>query len=417
MKNRYLKFVEDISKLCVFPILIYFILFCILTYPLIFKFHTYLFADTGDGLQNVWNIWWVNKAVTLLHQSPWYTTYLHYPQGTSLLGHTLNPFNGFFGIFLLKFLSLIETHNVIVIFSFVIGGLTAFWLAYSLTKSYFSSFIAGYIFTFSQYHFMHAEGHLQLVSLEWIPLFILIWYLLIIKPTISRAILSAVVLFSVLLCDHYYFLYCFLTAILMILWYAFSTKDFLFFLKKRYLPVFSIFIFVCLITSGILVASLLQLNRQDPLLGSHNPSAFSLDLLAPFIPGGHWRFASLTQFYWSRLPGNINESSVYIGLSVIFLIGYVWFNRKKCHLQVPSLPLWYVILFFFGIMALGPALHIVGKCIYAGIMPYDILQILFPPLRLSGCPVRMMVMVMLSASVISAIGLCMLFQRLKSTLA
>src|SRR4030042_1329903 len=412
MKNGYLKFLLDLIRLWVLPILLYFILFCILTYPLIFNFHTHFFADTGDGLQNVWNIWWVNKAVTQLHQSPWYTTYLHYPQGTSLLGHTLNPFNGFLGIFLLKFLSLIETHNVIVLFSFVIGGFTAFWLDYFITKSYWSSLIAGYIFTFSQYHFMHAEGHLQLVSLEWIPLFILIWYRLLITPSIFKACISAAVLFGVLLCDHYYFLCCTLTALLMILWYALSTRDFLFFLKKEYLPVFSVFIFVCLITSGILVGLLLQLNRQDPLLGYHNPLEFSLDLLAPFIPGGHWRFASLNQFYWSKLPGNINESSVYLGLGVIFLLVYTWVNRQKCRLHVPSLSLWYVILFFFGIMALGPALNVGGKRIFAGIMPYDILQTLIPPLKLSGCPVRMMVMVMLSASVISAIGLCMLFRRL-----
>lgn len=412
MKNGYIKFLPNLIRLWILPILLYFIIFCILTYPLIFKFHTHFFADKGDGLQNVWNIWWVNEAVTQLHQTPWYTTYLHYPHGTSLLGHTLNPFNGFLGIFLLKFLSLIETHNVIVIFSFVIGGFTAFWLAYSLTKSYWSSLIAGYIFTFSQYHFMHAEGHLQLVSLEWIPLFILIWYRLIIAPKILKAIISAVILFLVLLCDYYYFFYCILTAIFITFWYVQSTKDFLFFLKKRYLYIFSIFIVVCLITSGILVGSLFQINRQDPLLGYHNPLDFSLDLLAPFIPGGHWRFASLTQFYWSRLPGNINESSVYIGLAVIFLIGYVWINRQKYRLQVPTLSLWYVILLFFGIMALGPTLNIGGKRIFAGIMPYDILQTLIPPLRLSGCPVRMMVMVTLSASIISAIGLFMLFRRL-----
>jgi len=170
---------------------------CILTYPLIFKFHTHFFADKGDGLQNVWNIWWVNKAVTQTPSNPLVHDLSPLPHGTSLLGHTLNPFNGFLGIFLLKFLSLIETHNVIVIFSFVIGGFTAFWLAYSLTKSYWSSLIAGYIFTFSQYHFMHAEGHLQLVSLEWIPLFILIWYRLLITPSILKAVISAAILYGV----------------------------------------------------------------------------------------------------------------------------------------------------------------------------------------------------------------------------
>jgi hypothetical protein len=40
------------------------------------------------------------------------------------------------------------------------GGLTAFWLAYSLTGAYWGSWVGGAVFTFSQYHFMHADGHL-----------------------------------------------------------------------------------------------------------------------------------------------------------------------------------------------------------------------------------------------------------------
>lgn len=414
MKEERFKSLVEITKMWISPIVIYSVMFCILTYPLIFRFHTHFFADKGDGLQNVWNIWWINKAVTELHQSPWYTTYLHYPQGTSLLGHTLNPFNGFFGIFLLKFLTLIETHNVIVLFSFVMGGVTAFWLSFFITKSYWSSLIAGYIFTFSQYHFMHAEGHLQLVSLEWIPLFVLCWYRLIINPSILRAIVSGIVLFGVLLCDHYYFLYCVLTGIIIMLWYALSNRNILFFLKKKYFFTLSIFLGVSLVTSGILIGSLLRIIIKDPFIGAHTPSQFSLDLLAPFIPGGHWRFAQLTQFYWSRLPGNINESSVYIGLSVVLLLCYAWYKRQESRSRCSSFFLWYSVMLFFGIMALGPALRVGGRRILPGIMPYEILQTVFPLLNLSGTPVRMMVMVMLSAAIISAIGLNALFQRVST---
>jgi len=159
-------YVSTAAKMGLFPLIFYFIFFCILTYPLILLFSTHFFADQGDGLQYVWNIWWVNKAVTELHQPLWQTCYLHYPYGLSLLGSALTPFDGFMGIFLLKFLTLIKTHNFIVIFSFVVGGLTAFLLAYYFTKSYWSSIIAGFIFTFSNYHFAHAQGHLNLVSLE-----------------------------------------------------------------------------------------------------------------------------------------------------------------------------------------------------------------------------------------------------------
>jgi hypothetical protein len=73
----------------------YLVLFVVITFPLIRSFSTHFFADGGDGAQNVWNIWWVNEAVTTLHELPWYTRYLHFPHGTTLVGHTLNAFNGF----------------------------------------------------------------------------------------------------------------------------------------------------------------------------------------------------------------------------------------------------------------------------------------------------------------------------------
>src|SRR6188472_1231712 len=106
------------------PAMFFLAWFVVLTWPAITRFQTHLFADEGDGVQNVWNLWLVNRTVTVLHQNPWHTTLLHYPYGTSLLGHTLNPFNGFVAIGLLKFMSLTSAHNTIVVFSFVCAGVT-----------------------------------------------------------------------------------------------------------------------------------------------------------------------------------------------------------------------------------------------------------------------------------------------------
>lgn len=137
-------FIVHFSRYCFLPGFLYFFLFCVYTFPLILQFRTTFFTyPLLDGLQNVWNLWWVNKAVTQLHCSPWQTPYLHYPFGVTLLGHTLNPFNGFMAIPLLRFLTLLETYNLIVIVSFVASGLTTFYLAYSFSKSYWGSIIAG----------------------------------------------------------------------------------------------------------------------------------------------------------------------------------------------------------------------------------------------------------------------------------
>jgi hypothetical protein len=398
-----------VAKWVVLPSLIYFLLFCLLTYPLITKFSTHLFADQGDGFQNVWNIWWVNEAVTELRQSPWHTDHIHYPFGTSLLGHTLTPFNGFMSIPLLQVLSLQEAHNFMFIFSFVGGGLMAFVLAYHLTKSFWPSIIAGSIFTFCSYHFAHAEGHLNLISIEWIPAFILLWYLLMLRPGVWTAVGAALVLFLVLLCEYYFFFHCVLAGLIIFCWNAYRMRDYAFFLKKAYLVPLTAFCLTALATSGAVILPLMRSNWRDPLLGYHNPEDYCMDVFTPVIYGGHWRFADLTERFWSRLPGNIHESSVYLGLSVIFLLIYVW--RKRRQMNAEGLGLWFLILLFFVAMSMGPRLYVYGARIpyTSKIMPYTWLVTIFPPLKVSGVPVRMMVIATLGAAVICAWGFKRLF--------
>ncbi len=404
---------RSLVKLLLIPASLYLFLFFVLTYPLMLRFSTHFFTDMGDGLQNVWNLWWVNRAVTQLHQSPLHTNYLHYPYGTSLLGHTLNPFNGFLAIPLLRFLTLVQAHNLIVLFSFVTAGLTAFLLCYYLTRSYPAGLIGGYIFTFSNYHFAHAEGHLQLVSLEWIPLFVLCCYLFLARPSIPLGIASGLVLLAVLACDYYYYLYSVLVACFLFAWQALRTRDPLFFVARRYRAPFAAFAITALATTGPWVLSLLRLNANDPLVGGHPARDLSLDLLALFVPGGHWRFASLTQDYWSSLPGSIHESSVYVGLSVSALLLYTVARRRA--LGRSALLLWYSVLLFFALLALGPVLHVWGREVTTIAMPYGWLEKLIPALAISGVPVRMTVMVVLSAAVISAMGFKLLFQQSRGT--
>lgn len=206
------------------PLLVYFFFFCIFTWPWISNFNVSFMTDAGDGLQNVWNIWWINKSVTELNQLPWFTSYLHAPHGVTLLGQTLNPFNGFVALPLLGFLTLTQAFNVMIIFSFVVGGLTAFWLCYYFSRSYIPSLIGGFIFTFSSYHFAHAIGHMQLISLEFIPLFILLWWMFLKRPRYLTAVGAATALFLVLMCDYYYFLFSVLTAGMIVL-YFWRTKQ------------------------------------------------------------------------------------------------------------------------------------------------------------------------------------------------
>lgn len=394
-------------ELVVIPLTVYLVCFYLLTFPQLHQFSTHYFTDEGDGLGNIWNLWWTNKAITELHQSPWHTTYLYYPYGTSLLPHTLNPFNGVMAMILMRFMSQVQVHNFIVVFTFVISGLTAFFLAREFTKSFPACLIAGFIFTFSEYHFAHAQGHLNLLSMEWIPLFMLCWYRLIAKPRVVTGVLSAGTLFLVLLCDYYYFLYCVIGGLLIFIWHWIRSKEWLFFLRSNYPHALGAFLLVTLITSGPLVVSLLILLVRDPPSGAHDPASFSLDLLGLFIPGRYWRFSELTSFYWGGLNDRV-EKSVHIGFAVFFVLVFVWIKRKHLH---EAVGLWFLVFLVFAVLALGPVIHIGGHVIGLPLTPYTVFEKFIPGMSLGGMPVRMVSMAILAASVLAALGFAELLRR------
>lgn len=389
------------------PVLLYFFLFCLLTWPLVRGFSTHFFTDAGDGFMNIWNLWWINTAVTQpsIHPSIWHTDMLHWPFGTTLLGQTLNPFNGLLAVPLLRVMSMVQAHNMIVLFSFIMSGVTTYWLAYYLTRSFWGSLLAGYIFTFSSYHFAHYHGHLNLISMEWIPLFMLCWYVLITRPSLWMGIASALTLWLVLLCDYYYFFYCVLAGGLVLLWRVISQRNLRLFLDREYRTPLSVFLLFSLILTGPVIFPLMYLMRIDPLLDAHNSGSFSLDLFALFVPGETWRFNQLTEGYWSNLPLALSEAGVYMGYAVIILIAYLWIKRRETRSTVG---LWLLLVGFFFIMALGPVLQVNGKVVYESLMPYTLLEKILPFLKLSGVPVRMAMMVTLAASVLSAMAVTLI---------
>lgn len=387
--------------MCLAPLLFYLVCFLLLTWPLPLSLATHYIADTGDFCQdaehNLWNMWWVNKAVTELHQPIWYTDFLHYPHGTTLLGHTLNPFNGFAGILLQKFMTLPQAYNCMVIFGFVVGGWTGFLLAYLFSRSYWGSILGGYIFTFSSYHFAHALGHLQLVSLEWIPVFIGAFYLLLQKPTALRAIAAALALFLVVLCDYYYAFYCIITAAILVVHGMWMKRDILFMFRKGYVKPIVVFLCYSLVSTGALFIFFLASHVRDPFTAGRPAS---LDLLSLFIYGGQWRFRWLTEPFWLHLPPNPTENNAHLGLTVIIALVYGWVRRAKC--TRGHLGLWYAIFIVFTVLALGPYLRVGGRELSCVVLPFRMLGWLFPPMKLVGCPVRMVVMSFLAAGVIVA---------------
>lgn len=383
------------------PPTVYFAVFCLYTWPWIAHPRSEFFTDTGDGYQNVWNMWWVNHAVTVSHQSPWHTNLLHFPYGTTLLGQTMNPFNGVVGIVLLRFMPLVLAFNVMVVFSFVATGVSAFWLCRYFCRSDLSAAIGGFLVTFSSYHLAKTLGLMQLVSMEWVPLFILSWWQLLTAPRRRWVVLAPLSLLLVLLCDYYYFLFSLVAAVAI----AVHLR------RRRELRVTWRQGFVTSTLAAVLTLplplALAWSNLRDPMQGGH-PS-YSSDLLALFVDGGHWRFHALSTWYYGTGPPQPStaETTVYLSVTVVVLIvaAGVLGHRAGRHTRF-----WMWFATVSALLSLGPHL-VIGRRSTGIPLPFDLIRMIVPPLNYNVEPERIAVMTSLAAAVLASSALSRLDLR------
>lgn len=118
----------------------------LLTHPLILHPATTALDDgTFDCFQFTWNLWWVKTSLLDLHTNPFYTRWLFYPGGVSLLFHTLSASLGVASIPLQLVLpgGPVTAHNAIVIASPALIVLTTGLLAREVTGDAWAALAAG----------------------------------------------------------------------------------------------------------------------------------------------------------------------------------------------------------------------------------------------------------------------------------
>jgi hypothetical protein len=374
----------------IIPAAVYLAGFAVYTWPWMAHPGRQFFTDTGDGYQNVWNVWWVNLSLTTRHQSPWQTTLLHFPGGTTLLGQTMNPFNGLVGIVLLRVMPLVDAFNVMVTFSFVATGVTTFWLCRFFCRRAFPSLVGGFLATFSAYHLAKTLGLMQLVSLEWVPLFILVWWRLLSRPRAALAVAAAVTLLLVLLCDYYYFLFSVIAAAAIAV-HLRRRRELALDRRNGFL-----FGFLAALLTLPLPLALAWSNVRDPMQGGH--ASQSSDVLALLIDGRHWRFHGLTDWYYGPPGASVAESTVYLTLTGVALLAVALVTRRRLAGHT-TFWLWFAAV--PAVFSLGPHL-VVDRTDTRIPLPFDLARLAIPVLDYNVEPERIIVMTTIATAVLAA---------------
>jgi hypothetical protein len=377
----------------------YVVCFGLITWPAARYFGTHVFAGPGDGLQMYWNTWWVRHAVTELGTNPFSTDLLFHPRENDLLLHSLHSFGGFLGIPLSWTLSDVGVFNALVCFGFAFSGWGGYVLARALGCNAWTALIGGYVFTFSNYHFAHAQGHLNLVLMQWIPFYLFFFFKLVVSGALRHSVAAAVFLFLVLLCDHYYFMFCVLASVVIAVW-SLATSSHAPWSKKaaRSLVVFGVLV---LFSSGVFALLFLQASAHGAAVEGHDVTKHGMDLFALILPGGHWRFHELSAPYWRQVGGSIHGASVHVGIAALILAYVGYRDLRSRGDRIRHLLLAEFIVFFA--LSLGAELRVVTHRFDIP-MPYDVLAALVPVIEVGGVPNRFIVIAILSVALLASCG-------------
>lgn len=377
----------------------FFILSCVWTYPIIFRLNNRVLGF-HDAFQNIWNLWWVKTALIDLHTSPFYTNYIHWPKGVSLLFHTLTLTNSVIAIPLQYFLDLISTYNLLMVLNIAFAGFGTYLLANYLTKNKFAAFMAGYIVAFSPYLFSRTLGHLNLISFGWVPLFIY-FYLKMLKGQ-TRWFVPAIFLGLVAFTDLYYFYFtCLFLIIHWIYLTIFERKT----LKENYVRLGLMVLASAILLSPYIGTLVYQkLTNADFNFGGHNPMLYSLDTLALVTPGLTSHFKEHFVNFWQTWSW---ESQGYLGFSVLFLVifGLIKIRSREVFF-------WLVIFLIFIIFSLGPYLQIKGVTFKNIPLPYFLAEKYIPFLSFQGVASRFMSFAYLALAILAAYSLAYILRKI-----
>ncbi|MGI0141458.1 MAG: hypothetical protein ACREBF_02290 [Candidatus Micrarchaeales archaeon] len=396
-------------------LLIYLAISLVVFWPIVTNIAHTTVNGAGDLYQNLWNMWWVGYATLTLHTSIYFTPLLYYPVGASLVTQTLSPISAFISL-PFQAVNLVFSYNIIFFISFMLCGLFMYLLADYLVKNKYAAFIAGLIFAFSPMHLAQAfAGHINWTNIEFLPLFIL-FFLLMIKDKKLIYSLGAAVSFVFLLFmgDPEQGIITALFIIMLLVIYALSkTRRVEIFNRKFALSFVAMIILTLIIgspfllpissafTNGTLGAASGQLNDvAHNMLWSDPISSFFLP--SPYNNFFRWLSNSYNSIYSVDPIERISYIGYVAGILAILGIWYEWRKNKTSNI----LP-WVAALVLFGWLALGPYLQLGSLSLTAtpsGIPGIYLIYRVIPFFNLIREPARFDMIFTLALAILAAYG-------------
>lgn len=297
------------------------------TWPVANQLRTHLVGGTNDTLMNAWHLWWMRQALWVSPHNPFSTPLLHYPMGAELYWHTLCFAKTAWGAVLLAFITPETGYNLIFLATFVLTGYTSWLLLrYLLLKAgmhpalaWAGAFAGACAFDFSRYHQCQAFAHLNLNSMEGMPLYLFFFFRYLDDGKRKDLVGVGLAALYVALSEYYYLAYVATFSALWLVgerWTAgglFSRETLRDVRVRRAMKAAGAAVLAC----SPVMAMLLVHAFPSPVDTMHGDSDFYVDLAGLFRPdrfSAH--FPAMSEELRKlvlHLPGNTEENGYYLG--------------------------------------------------------------------------------------------------------
>ena len=393
------------------------------TYPLVLNLGNSIYGVPGDHFGQLWESWWRKNAL-LAGESLSYTPLIYAPTGFDFSSSPLQPLPMVFNLGLTLLTNEVLALNILLLLSFPLAGLAVYLLVKKLTGNRLAGAFSGLVYAFSMYHISHAWEHSSLISIYWMPFYVLALVNFDEKKNIKSAIIAAL-LFALVLLDNFYY------GFTMVF---FSGFFFLFRLRKylnwRSLKLFLLFAFCSLLFVSPFILPIVKRallpSTLEPWVaqGSYERSLHDLN----WFSARPWFYIlpSSSHPLWGRVSKNIldwlaarppeyltqpyarMEHNLFLGWTAILLSATAVVTTLRTK-KVQS----YIWLFLFlGIIMMGfsapPMVSVSGFKIY---FPAHFLYKVLPMFRAYA---RFGVLVLLCVAVLAGFGLKALLKKIKS---
>lgn len=367
----------------------------------------------ADVLMYLWNCWHVDRALLVERVSPYFTRWIMYPVGTSLIFQTigLSALVPWLPVLALVpgAAGVVAVYNAEILSSFVLAGIGAYALAWGETGDRTGAVVAGVLFSFSA-HRLSQLGWADLLSVHYA-----LFYLVCLLRTVRRAgvwmPLIAGVLLALVAYNSFtqFYLVLLLTPVLLV-----TERCRARFVMRRF--------FLLVSVTGLLIAPLSRVVYREYFAGGlawapiapdlvSISSADPRDFLLPHhLPSARGEFPCewfskrcdelrATHNFLAKLGGGplFVGSSLGHSLLVLAFAGAVGARREGAWR-------WIALGAACVVLSLGPSLRIGGEPVAPGIpLPYAWLRYL-PGFAMSKNPDRFVMPAVLFLSVAAAFG-------------